>query len=121
MQISEAIVRGLKDSGVEVAFGGNGESIASLTVTLERPTIRPILTRHEQAAAYMACRHEALSACGADGYSVDSLEAFSDALVPRRPTVIDAKFTRWARPHDSSPHGTLYGVWETLEERLRDG
>jgi acetolactate synthase-1/2/3 large subunit len=63
-------------------------------------------------------------ACGADGYSVDSIEDFREAYVAAlasgRPTVIDAKITRWALPHySSSPQGTLHGVWETLEERLR--
>jgi acetolactate synthase-1/2/3 large subunit len=63
-------------------------------------------------------------ACGADGYSVDSIEDFRDAytaaLASGRPTVIDAKITRWALPHySSSPKGTLHGVWEMLEERLR--
>jgi thiamine pyrophosphate-dependent acetolactate synthase large subunit-like protein len=57
MQVYEAIVRGLESAGVEVAFGGNGENIASLTVALARSSIRPVLTRHEQAAAYMACGH----------------------------------------------------------------
>jgi acetolactate synthase I/II/III large subunit len=57
MHVYEAIVRGLESVGVEVAFGGNGENIASLTVALERSTIRPVLTRHEQGAAYMACGH----------------------------------------------------------------
>jgi len=65
-------------------------------------------------------------ACGADGYSVDSIgefsEAYAAALGSRRPTVIDAKITRWALPHySSSPKGPLHGVWEMLEERLRGG
>jgi acetolactate synthase I/II/III large subunit len=63
-------------------------------------------------------------ACGADGYRVDNIEAFSDAyaaaLASGRPTVIDATITRWALPHySSSPKGVLHGAWETLEERLR--
>ena len=65
-------------------------------------------------------------ACGADGHRVDSIEAFTEAyaaaLASRRPTVIDATITRWALPHySSSPKGTLHGVWETLEDRLRGG
>lgn len=56
MQVYEALVKGLEDVGVEVAFGGNGENIASLALALDRSRqIRPIITRHEQAAAYMAC------------------------------------------------------------------
>lgn len=64
------------------------------------------------------------TACGADGYRVETLEeferAFSAALRANRPTVIDAAITRWALPHYStSPKGVLPGIWETLEERLR--
>jgi len=63
-------------------------------------------------------------ACGADGHHVESIEEFTEAyaaaLASRRPTVIDATITRWALPHySSSPKGTLHGVWETLEARLR--
>lgn len=63
--------------------------------------------------------------CGADGYSVDSLDeferAFAEALASERPTVIDAKISRWALPHYStSPEGVIPALWETLEERLRD-
>ena len=65
-------------------------------------------------------------ACGADGYSVNSLDEFEDAfraaLGSGRPTVIDAKISRWALPHYStSPQGVLNAVFEQIEERLRDG
>jgi acetolactate synthase I/II/III large subunit len=55
MHVYEAIVKGLESVGVDTAFGGNGENIASLTVALKHSGIRAIATRHEQAAAYMAC------------------------------------------------------------------
>jgi acetolactate synthase-1/2/3 large subunit len=56
VKVYEAIVRGLGSAGVDVAFGGNGENIASLALALEQSDrIRPVLTRHEQAAAFMAC------------------------------------------------------------------
>jgi acetolactate synthase-1/2/3 large subunit len=63
-------------------------------------------------------------ACGADGYTVDTLEdfarAYGAALASQRPTVIDAHITRWALPHySSSPKGPLHGAWEMLEARLR--
>src|SRR6266704_3559477 len=63
-------------------------------------------------------------ACGADGYRVDSLgefeEAFAAALSSGRPTVIDAKITRWAVPHYSpSPDGVIAGLVEAIEERFR--
>ena len=63
-------------------------------------------------------------ACGADGYTVESLEefeaAFDQALASGRPSIIDARITRWAIPHFStSPDGTIAGVVEMVEERLR--
>jgi acetolactate synthase I/II/III large subunit len=65
-------------------------------------------------------------ACGADGYRVETLEefeeAFSAALSSNRPTVIDAKITRWAIPHYSpSPEGVIKGLVETVQARFRDG
>ena len=63
-------------------------------------------------------------ACGANGYSVsdeDEFEvAFKDALASGKPCVIDAKITRWAIPHFStSPRGTIAGIVERIEERMR--
>ena len=55
MRVYEAIVKGLEGIGVRAAFGGNGENVASLTLALEDSKIRAILTRHEQAASFMAC------------------------------------------------------------------
>lgn len=63
-------------------------------------------------------------ACGADGYRVESIEEFEDAfaaaLASNRPSVIDAKITRWALPHYSpSPKGVVHGIAEMLEARIR--
>src|SRR5215207_8551692 len=63
-------------------------------------------------------------ACGADGYRVESIEEFEDAfaaaLASNRPTVLDAKITRWALPHYSpSPKGLVHGLAELLEDRHR--
>jgi acetolactate synthase-1/2/3 large subunit len=64
--------------------------------------------------------------CGADGYSVDTIEAFEEAfsaaLAANRPSIIDAKITRLAIPHYSpSPKGTIAGVVEMLTARLHGG
>ncbi|MGH8900772.1 MAG: thiamine pyrophosphate-binding protein [Egibacteraceae bacterium] len=64
-------------------------------------------------------------ACRADGYRVETLDEFKDAfaaaLVSGRPTVIDAKITRWAIPHYSpSPDGVIAGIVEVIEQRFRD-
>ncbi|MFC5825616.1 thiamine pyrophosphate-binding protein [Nonomuraea insulae] len=63
-------------------------------------------------------------ACGADGHRVETIEEFEDAfraaLASGRPTVIDARITRWAIPHYSpSPDGVIAGLVETIEDRLR--
>src|SRR3954470_23069059 len=56
MRVYEAIVKGLESVGVEAAFGGAGENAAGLMLALkDSRTIRPIITRHEQAASFMAC------------------------------------------------------------------
>ena len=64
--------------------------------------------------------------CGADGYHVESIDefetAFAQALASGRPSVIDAKITRWAIPHySSSPKGVLAGAFEMIEKRFKDG
>jgi acetolactate synthase-1/2/3 large subunit len=47
-------------------------------------------------------------------------DAFAAALASNRPSVIDAKITRWALPHYSpSPKGLVHGLAEMLEARLR--
>ena len=63
-------------------------------------------------------------ACGADGYTVETLEEFESALdaalASGRPSIIDARITRWAIPHfNGSPDGTIAGVVEMVEERFR--
>jgi acetolactate synthase I/II/III large subunit len=58
MRVYEAIVRGLESVGVVAAFGGAGESDGALMLALKHSRlIRPVITRHEQAAAFMACGH----------------------------------------------------------------
>lgn len=63
--------------------------------------------------------------CGADGYRAETLDEFEDAfraaLASGRPTLIDARITRWAVPHYSpSPRGVIAGLVEMIEERFRD-
>jgi acetolactate synthase-1/2/3 large subunit len=56
MRVYEAIVKGLEGLGVDAAFGGAGENAASLMLALKHSTkIKPVITRHEQAASFMAC------------------------------------------------------------------
>ena len=45
---------------------------------------------------------------------------FDAALASGRPSVIDARITRWAIPHFSeSPKGVIAGLVKTVEERFR--
>ena len=56
MRVYEAIVKGLESVEVDAAFGGAGENAAGMMVALEdSKKIRGIITRHEQAASFMAC------------------------------------------------------------------
>ncbi len=56
MRVYEAIVKGLEGIGVQAAFGGAGENAAGLMLALKHSRqIRPVITRHEQAASFMAC------------------------------------------------------------------
>src|SRR5580658_9726268 len=56
VRVYEAIVRGLESVGVDAAFGGAGENSAGLLLALKHSTkIRAVVTRNEQAAAFMAC------------------------------------------------------------------
>ncbi len=56
MRIYEAIVKGLENIGVGAAFGGAGESDAGLMLALKHSArIKPVITRNEQAASFMAC------------------------------------------------------------------
>lgn len=56
MRVYEAIVAGLEDLGVGAAFGGAGENAAGMMLALKHSkSVRGVIARHEQAAAFMAC------------------------------------------------------------------
>lgn len=56
MRVYEAIVKGLEDIGVDAVFGGAGENAAGMMLALDQSkVIHPIITKNEQAAAFMAC------------------------------------------------------------------
>jgi acetolactate synthase I/II/III large subunit len=62
MRVYEAIVKALESLGVDAAFGGAGENDASLMLALKHSTkIKPVIVRHEQAAAFMACGYAMFS------------------------------------------------------------
>lgn len=58
MRVFESIVAGLEDIGVTAAYGGAGETATGMMLALKHSSkIRGIITRHEQAASFMACGH----------------------------------------------------------------
>jgi thiamine pyrophosphate-dependent acetolactate synthase large subunit-like protein len=54
MKTSDLLVRCLEAEGVEYIFGLPGEETADLMISLPNSSIKFILTRHEQSAAFMA-------------------------------------------------------------------
>ncbi len=54
MKVSELFVQCLENEGVEYIFGVPGEENAHFMMALEKSSIRFVLTRHEQGAAFMA-------------------------------------------------------------------
>ena len=54
MKTSDLFVRCLENEGVETIFGLPGEENADLMMSLKQSSIRFVLCRHEQAAAFMA-------------------------------------------------------------------
>ena len=61
MKASDLFVQALETEGVEYVFGIPGEENLDLLDSLSRSTIRLILTRHEQAAGFMAATYGRLT------------------------------------------------------------
>jgi acetolactate synthase I/II/III large subunit len=62
MRVYEAVVRALEALGVDTVFGGAGENDASLLLALNHSSkIKTVVTRHEQAASFMACGYATFS------------------------------------------------------------
>src|SRR5262252_4730281 len=58
---SDLLVAALENEGVERIFGIPGEENLDLVESLRKSSIELILTRHEQAAAFMAATHGRLT------------------------------------------------------------
>ncbi|HLU07512.1 MAG TPA: thiamine pyrophosphate-binding protein, partial [Woeseiaceae bacterium] len=54
VKASDLFVRCLEEEGIEYIFGVPGEENAHFMLSLENSSIRFVLTRHEQGAAFMA-------------------------------------------------------------------
>ena len=61
MKASDLFVQALENEGVEFVFGIPGEENLDLLDSLSRSSIRLILTRHEQAAGFMAATYGRLT------------------------------------------------------------
>ncbi|HJN11709.1 MAG: thiamine pyrophosphate-binding protein [Pirellulaceae bacterium] len=57
MKASDLFVAALESEGVEFVFGIPGEENLDLLDSMSRSSIRLILTRHEQAAGFMAATY----------------------------------------------------------------
>ena len=61
MKASDIFVKALEAEGVEYVFGIPGEENLDFLDSLSRSSIRLILTRHEQAAGFMAATYGRLT------------------------------------------------------------
>ena len=61
MKASDLFVKALEAEGVEYIFGIPGEENLDMLDSLSRSSIRLILTRHEQAAGFMAATYGRLT------------------------------------------------------------
>ncbi len=79
MKASDLFVRALENEGVEFIFGIPGEENLDLLDSLSRSSIRLILTRHEQAAGFMAATYGRLT--GQTGVCLSTLGPGATNLV----------------------------------------
>jgi acetolactate synthase-1/2/3 large subunit len=68
---SDLLVRALENEGVEYVFGVPGEENLDVVESLRTSSIKLVLTRHEQAAAFMAATHGRLT--GRPGVCISTL------------------------------------------------
>ncbi|MHC4197783.1 MAG: thiamine pyrophosphate-binding protein, partial [Planctomycetota bacterium] len=79
MKVSDLFVRALENEGVEYIFGIPGEENLDLLDSLKASKIRLILTRHEQAAGFMAATYGRLT--GKTGVCMSTLGPGATNLV----------------------------------------
>ncbi len=79
MKASDLFVKALESEGVEYVFGIPGEENLDLLESLRKSSIRLVLTRHEQAAGFMAATYGRLS--GRTGVCLSTLGPGATNLV----------------------------------------
>ncbi|HXY74390.1 MAG TPA: acetolactate synthase large subunit [Dehalococcoidales bacterium] len=108
MRTSDLLVKCLENEGVEFVFGIPGEETLDLMDSLSRSNIKFILTRHEQAAAFMADAHGRLT--GKAGVCLSTLgpgatnllTGVADAYLDRVPLVAITGQAELGRIHKES-------------------
>ena len=80
MKGSDILVRALENEGVERIFGVPGEENLDVLESLRNSTIQLVLTRHEQAAAFMAATYGRLT-----GNPASALPPWALELLTSRP------------------------------------
>ena len=71
MKASDLLARALENEGVERIFGVPGEENLDVVESLRRSSIQLVVTRHEQAAAFMAATYGRLT--GKPGVAMSTL------------------------------------------------
>jgi len=79
MKASDLFVKALEEEGVEYIFGIPGEENLDLLNSLKDSSIKLILTRHEQAAGFMAATYGRLT--GKSGVALSTLGPGATNLV----------------------------------------
>ena len=79
MKASDLFVKALENEGVEYIFGIPGEENLDLLASLENSSIKLVLTRHEQAAGFMAATYGRLT--GKPGVCLSTLGPGATNLV----------------------------------------
>ncbi len=121
MNTAELLVKCLEAEGVEYIFGVPGEENAHFMIALEDSSIRFILTRHEQGAAFMADVYGRLT--GKAGVCLGTLGPGASNLVTgvangnmdRSPMVVLTGQADSKRQHkESHQHMDVVGMYEPL-------
>ena len=119
MKASDLFVRCLEAEGVEYIFGVPGEENADVMISLLDSSIRFVVCRHEQAAAFMADAYGRLTGKAAvclgtlGPGATNLLTGVADANMDRAPLVVVTGQAATTRLHKESHQVTdLVGIFE---------
>lgn len=110
MNVAELLVAGLEEAGVTTAYGVPGEENTHLMQALETSSIDVVLTRHEQAAAYMASVHARLTGHPALCFATlgpgatNLMTGVADAQLDHAPMIVVTGQGERARLNKTSSH-----------------